>query len=177
MINKEEYFMKGKLFTGVGILLLVVTSCVQGPAITQQISTNSNAGSSTSQSTTLLYPMDTPSSTADPCTVYVASVTSLFTQFETDLVKVKSDVQIQDWDALSWDWSQILNFALSNVEALEPPSQMVGFNQGFLLEIQAYDDGALAYLHADPATGAAKFLEGDALRSTQVGSISQLSCP
>ncbi len=121
-------------------------------------------------------PTGTPTPTLDPCTAYVTALTAISAQFEIDLVKVKADVASHDMDSLSWDWSQILNFAISKVEILQPPAQFAGFNQSFLAELHAYADGAKAYLQADPVTGAVKFAEGDALRSAQAGAVSQLSC-
>lgn len=176
--------MNTKVSISTGIVFLVISACSLSPVVSGQPATkgpeSTRPASQAPTNTAVVYPTDAPTetatATADPCTVYLAEVTRIAAQFDVDMVKVKEDVQSNNMDALSWDWSQILNFALSDVEALQPPSQFQDFNQAFLAEIQAYDDGALAYLQANPATGAAKFLEGDALGRTRVDALPGLSC-
>ena len=176
--------MNKKLLVGMGTTFLVLAACSLGSAVaTPTVPDNPPPvaiASQTPVNTLPPYPTNLPTETAtatpDPCTAYVTEFTKIAAKFDEDMVKVKADVQNHNMDELSWDWSQILNFAQSAVEALQPPPQFAGINQNFLAEITAYADGASAYLQADPNTGAAKFMEGDALGQSRSGAKSSLTC-
>ena len=176
--------MNAKVSIGMGIVFLVISGCSLSPGVSGKpaiITPESTRPAIQAPiNTAVVYPTDAPTetatATADPCTVYLAEVTRLATQFDVDMIKVKGDLQSQDWNELGWDASQILNFALSYVGALEPPSQFQDFHQAFLAEIQAYIDGATAYLMTKTELGASKFLEGDILGRTRLEVLPGLSC-
>jgi hypothetical protein len=172
--------MNKKAIATIAISLLFIVACVTVPKVVNIVQTSQPAkvveGTSTSlpvpASTNQMptwEPTDTPTVTTDPCVAYLNTLNEIISKFEAGLVKTKTDMQNGDGNEVSWDKSQLLDFAYDDLSVLVPPPQFEKYQSDFLYEITVYQKGATAYLQADHAKGAAIFLEGDGLDAIRKG--------
>jgi hypothetical protein len=161
--------MKIRSLIGIGIFSIMLTACTREPAKNVPVNIQTPKPTSITEIT--------PTTTLDLCATYVNDVLKIATKFDEDMIKIEADIKNNEMNNLSWDLSQILNFTKSKVEVLKPPAQYESFNQTFLDEISAYQDGASAYLMANPAGGKVKFQNGETIGKTRKVMLLELSCP
>jgi hypothetical protein len=160
--------MNIKALIGIAMFSMMLAACTRRPAETIPAKTQAPEPTSINEVK--------PTTTLDLCATYVNEVVKIAAKFDEDMIKVGSDVKNNEMNMLSWDLSQILNFTKSKVQSLMPPSKYESFNQTFVDEITAYENGASAYLMANPTNGEVNFQSGETIGKTRKDMVSKLSC-
>lgn len=181
--------MNKKIIVSLGVIALVTLACTAGPkvvstlapkpaetkveSVTSTVAAIPTRAMATATSTypplPTLVPEDTETPTPDECTIYEQKLTVIISKFEESLKNAKADILSGDMTGLSHELSQGFDFAYDDLSVLVAPAQFAGYQADFLNEIQIYQKGSTAHLHADHGLGNSLFQEADALEAKRKG--------